>query len=220
MIISRGRKYIFVHAPKTGGTSLSLALEGRAMRDDLLVGDTPKAVKRRGRLKDLQTAGRLWKHSTLADIEGAVSRDGMSEMFVFTLTRNPWDRIVSYYHWLQTQTFDHPAVRAAQAHTFSDFLRQKGILAAFASQPIRSMSRDSRGKDHARLVARLETIETDLDPLWDHLGFRLAIAHVNRSERKADYRTYYSDEDADLVGQACAADVEDGCYKFNAVAGM
>ena len=68
MILSRGRRYIFVHIPKTGGTAMALALEGRAMADDILIGDTPKAVKRRGRLKGLETAGRLWKHSTLADI--------------------------------------------------------------------------------------------------------------------------------------------------------
>ena len=44
MILSRGRKYIFIHIPKTGGTSLALALEARAMKDDIMLGDTPKAL--------------------------------------------------------------------------------------------------------------------------------------------------------------------------------
>jgi|TARA_B110000908_G_scaffold110430_1_gene129537 hypothetical protein len=57
MIISMGRKYIFVHAPKTGGTSMALALEARVMKDDLMLGDTPKAIKRRKRLKDVKAAG-------------------------------------------------------------------------------------------------------------------------------------------------------------------
>jgi hypothetical protein len=39
MIISPGRGYVFVHIPKTGGTSLALALEARAMKDDILIGD-------------------------------------------------------------------------------------------------------------------------------------------------------------------------------------
>ena len=101
MIISHGRRYIFVHIPKTGGTSLALALEARAMADDVLIGDTPKAIKRRRRrLRGLETSGRLWKHSRLADIEGLVTREQMAEYFTFTLVRNPWDRMVSYYHWL------------------------------------------------------------------------------------------------------------------------
>ena len=56
MIISRGRRYVFVHIPKTGGTALSLALEARAMKDDILIGDTPKARTRRARLKALKAA--------------------------------------------------------------------------------------------------------------------------------------------------------------------
>ena len=71
MIISRGRKYIFVHIPKTGGTSLALALEARAMKEDLMLGDTPKAVKRRKRLAGAASAGRLWKHPDVRLCAGA-----------------------------------------------------------------------------------------------------------------------------------------------------
>ena len=49
MILSTGRRYVFIHIPKTGGTSL--ALEARAMKDDIMLGDTPKAKKRPNRLK-------------------------------------------------------------------------------------------------------------------------------------------------------------------------
>jgi len=43
MIISHGRRHIFVHAPKTGGTSMKLALEARAKADEIIIVDTPKA---------------------------------------------------------------------------------------------------------------------------------------------------------------------------------
>ena len=48
MIISRARRFIFVHIPKTGGTAFTLAYEARAAKDDILIGDTPKARKRAG----------------------------------------------------------------------------------------------------------------------------------------------------------------------------
>ena len=97
MIISRGRSYIFVHIPKTGGTSLALALEARAMKDDLLLGDTPKASKRRKRLQGVTAAGRLWKHSTLADIEGVVTREEIGQMFAFALPSR-WSSARSFSH--------------------------------------------------------------------------------------------------------------------------
>ena len=64
---------------------MALALEARAMKDDIMLGDTPKAVNRRGRIKDFQTAGRLWKHSKLSDLMGLVSPDEVSDFFTFTL---------------------------------------------------------------------------------------------------------------------------------------
>jgi len=79
MIISRGRGYIFVHIPKTGGTAMALALEDRAKADDIMIDDTPKALKRRGKVKGCEMAGRLWKHSTLADVEGLITRAEMSQ---------------------------------------------------------------------------------------------------------------------------------------------
>ena len=89
---------------------MTLALEARAKADDIIIGDTPKAKQRRKRLADLTPAGCLWKHSTLRDIDGIVDASAMQDYFVFTIVRNPWDRMVSYYHWAREQSFDHPVV--------------------------------------------------------------------------------------------------------------
>lgn len=215
MIISPGRNYIFAHAPKTGGTAMALALESRAMKDDILIGDTPKAQRRRNRLKHLTPAGRLWKHSTLADVEGVISRADMAAMFVFTLTRNPWDRLVSYYHWLQGQGFDHPAVALSQQLDFSAFLNHPTILPAFAAAPIAAMTTDGAGVNHADMVIRLEYWRDEIAPLASHLGFDLMLEKVNASPRDHDYRRYYTAADVDLVAIACARDIAQGGYQFD-----
>ena len=205
MIISTGRKYVFVHIPKTGGTSLTTALEARAMRDDILIGDTPKAKLRTNRLKSLTTPGRLWKPSTSADVAGLFDP---SQMFTFTLTRNPWDRMVSYYTWLQAQTFDHAAVTLAQSNNFSDFLNNPQTVASIANNPYASyVPNDAH-------FFRVELLATDLQPLWDHLGFSLTIPHINASNRPRDWRPYYSDADAALIAKICATDIARGGYQF------
>ncbi|TYB80485.1 sulfotransferase family 2 domain-containing protein [Maritimibacter fusiformis] len=215
MILSRGRRYIFVHAPKTGGTSLALALEARAMADDIMLGDTPKARRRRGRVKDVATSGRLWKHSMLTDLYGLVTQDEIEAFFVFTLVRNPWDRMVSYYHWLREQTFDHPAVGLAQRLSFSDFLHTDEVQAGMREFPYSRYVRDARGVDRADLYIRLEHLKEDLVPLERHLGFNLGeIPHENFSNRLRDHRAYYSDRDVDCVRIGCELDILAFGYRF------
>ena len=215
MIISKARKYVFVHIPKTGGTALTLALEGRAAKDDIIIGDTPKARQRRKRLADLTPAGRLWKHSTLADIDGVVSSAELDDMFCFTLVRNPWDRAVSLYHWLQAQTFDHPAVARAQSLSFSGFINHEATKAAFLTQPYHHYVTDAAGQVQCSLFARLEALETDLQPLWGHLGFVCAVDRVNASHRARDWRGYYSDADADVIASVCQNDITAFGYAFD-----
>lgn len=215
MIISKGRGYIFVHIPKTGGTALSLALEERAMKDDILIGDTPKAKRRRRRLDGIKTRGRLWKHSTLSDIDGLLTTDEIGAMFAFTLVRNPWDRVVSYYHWLRDQSFDHAAVSLAQRHDFKTFAQDPVIASSFRSAPTTAYMTRADGVVQCSAYIRLEHFDTDVRPLTDKLGFELSLPMENASNRQKDWRHYYDDATAEIVAQSCEQDIADFGYCFD-----
>ena len=216
MIISCGRRFIFVHIPKTGGTAVSLALEARAQKDDILIGDTPKARARKGRLAGVKSAGRLWKHSTLADIAGLVSDAEIAEFFTLTLVRNPWDRMVSYYHWLRVQGFAHPAVGLAKAKDFSGFINHPQTQTSLQLWPYSAYMRDANGTERCSLYARLEHLKTDLAPFEAPVGFRLSpVVKANASDRARDWRGYYSAADAALIAAICAADIARFGYGFD-----
>ena len=188
---------------------MTLALEARAKADDIITGDTPKAKQRRKLLAGLTPAGRLWKHSTLRDIDGIVDAPAMQDYFVVTIMRNPWDRMVSYYYWAREQSFDHPVVRAAAEHDFTEFLRHPDVW-----PPYRSYVQGPSGADHCNLYVRLEHLTSDIAPLEEHLGFRIDVGHVNASARDQDYRAYYTNDLRDHVTRICADDIARFEYAF------
>ncbi len=207
MIISPGRRYIFVHIPKTGGTSLALALEDRAMKDDILIGDTPKAQRRKRRLQEINAPGRVWKHATLADIEGVVPLD---DKLVFTLVRNPWDRVVSYYHWLKDQNFSHPAVALAKQQSFTDFVCAPATQSALRANPYGHYVTGAA----APVFVRIEHFAADIAPVVAHLGFDLELPRVNASDRARDWTRYYCERSKAIIAEVCAEDIERFGYTF------
>lgn len=138
----------------------------------------------------------------------------METLFVFTMVRNPWDRMVNYYHWLRVQSFDHPSVGLAKALEFDAFLAEPAIAQSFKSAPAASYVTDAAGMTRANLYIRLEHLAQDIAPLEAHLGFALDIPHVNRSTRGADYREAYSSEGIARVQEICAADIAQFSYRF------
>ncbi len=193
---------------------MALALEERAMKDDIMLGDTPKARKRRRRLKAVQSRGRLWKHSTLADIDGVLAPGVLEQMFAFTMVRNPWDRMVSYYHWLRDQRFDHAAVRLAGALEFGDFVAHPATRAAQKSGTAARYMRRADGQEQCAAYIRVEHFEEDVAPVEAHLGFALRLERINTSERARDYRGYYSAQTAQIIAQDCGPDIERFAYRF------
>jgi Sulfotransferase family len=215
MIISRSRRFIFVHVPKTGGTAFTLAYEARAAADDILIGDTPKARERAGRWKGVRTAGRVWKHSTLADVVGLISPEEIEDFQTVALVRNPWDRMVSYYHWLRAQAFASPAVGLAKTHDFTGFLNHPQTMGAFRLWPYGAYVRRQDGSEKPCMFIRLEEYAKEVAPLETYLGIRLRLKRANTSDREPDWRPYYSEKDAALVKDLCGEDIARFGYRFD-----
>lgn len=216
MFLSRGRGFLFVHIPKTAGTALTVALESDALKDDIIVGDTPKARARAKRQQGLYCRGRLWKHSALADLEGLLPADELERLFTFTMVRNPWDRVASLYHWLREQAFAHPLVEVAKQGSFSDFLRSPITQLSLRIGNYESYLRRPDGSLKPSLFVRIEHFQDDIVGFQEQLGYTVPqLERINESKRPRDWRGLYSDQDAILVREICATDIERFGYSFD-----
>jgi hypothetical protein len=217
MPVSHSRRCIFVHIPKTGGSSIEQALgmfgDWRLEDRDCLFG--------RIQSPDLELAGflsRYLQHLTISQIRSIVPADVGSRYFSFSFVRNPWDRLVSVY-----SRPDPDMVEQAQAAgidllglPFDQFLDRVGKTSHIHVLPQHEFITDSSGRPLVDLVGRFESLQGDFKGLCRTLGAACELPHANASaaRRAADYRSYYTSETKAIVAQRYATDVRLFGYEF------
>lgn len=112
MPIHYKRKIIFIHIPKTGGTSISRMLFGQQQYSErhLL-----------GSMINMRNKPRRSSHCTLEEIKFFM-HDDIGEYKIITCVRNPYDRIKSEYYFLKNNKVFHPVFGDMTKITFENFL--------------------------------------------------------------------------------------------------
>lgn len=217
MLYSPGHRFLFVHIPKTGGTSLRAALK------PLLYSDpwywlmwTPQRLSH---LSGHRTVTKFPRHAKVIAALEMLPPEIFADLFKFTVVRNPWDLQVSSFHHLHKE-LPH-AVEGLD--DFADFIRHKfnperpaNFHLDVSSTPQTEFLSDLRGKLHVDFIARFESLHEDYATICERLPKPgKPLPHKRKGNRKKDYRTYYTDETAAIVAQAYARDLEAFGYTFD-----
>lgn len=194
--------YIFVHIPKTAGTSFRGALAD-ALGDDAV---SPPFLASRLSEKDVN---RLDRYRVIA---GHISMDDAAQFrnrHLLTVLRNPTDRCLSWYYFARNQSApgQSPEVRAAQECTVRDFFRldRTTIFRNIFNRQVRQLGGDvmntdidlnvalSRAKTTLRdaaWVGRIETLPSDLARLrnryLEFADFELPKLNITRNRKSLD----------------------------------
>ena len=207
-MISHARHCIFVHIPKTGGTSIEDAIWPKPRRgEDLWMGFIAP-----GRNK-YQTGG--LQHLLARQIRIEVGGDVFTRYFKFSIIRNPWDRVISQYSYLKQRPdlqdyfgvkADAPLAQYLAAISRSDHVQV---------MPQLNFLRDGNGTMLVDLVGRFETLAQDAREIFRRIGIDDAVMpHEAKSDRRSGYRDYYDDETRERVTELYAEDIAHFGYAF------
>jgi hypothetical protein len=159
-------RFIFLHAGKCAGTSIKDAL------NDLVI--EPNQL----------TSG----HPTLSQCQEAIEKQGLQfgQYYIFSITRNPWDRMVSwYYHALNTT--------ASFSGSFDDFVCKRLIEKNENLLP---------PYDVCDFVIEFDNLQEDFSKVLNKLGFdSTQLPHRNHNSKrpKRNYQDYYSEKSKSIV---------------------
>lgn len=189
---------IFIHVPKNGGMAVSNALFGK---------------------------NRMLGGHYAADFYKVVFGEDFKKFTKFAISRNPWDRLVSAYHYLKGGGMNYQDKEWEQKHiseysTFADFvngwLDEKNIYKGMHFTPQYEFVSDGKGNLLVDYLGRFEAMQDSFDHIKQLLALdEKVLSHSNKSVRKSDYRIYYGDKEVERVAEVYKKDIKLFGYSFD-----
>jgi hypothetical protein len=195
MRISHKHKFIFIHSIKTGGTSIRNYLNDYS--DIISVSDRRSP---------------FYFHVSAIEMEKYFQEQGWdwNNYFKFAFVRNPWDRVVSFYHHILWNYETHPSLPYAKeclggSNSFGTYLKS-GIL------PIKESWQFNNISDFH--IGRFENLQDDFNEICDKIGIpQQELPYTNVSNHK-HYTEYYDDETREIVAKRYAEEIKMFDYEF------
>jgi len=136
-----------------------------------------------------------------------------STYFKFAFVRNPWDRFVSCWRdkVIRRNKFELSDTEQ-NLESFIDYVT-KNVDLEYGNHHLRLQSR-LIDLNHIDYLGRFETFETDLKEVMNLLDIEAAIKKKNASNRKVDYREYYTERTKYKVAELYEKDIRIFNYEF------
>lgn len=218
MLLSMKHRFLFVHIAKTGGTSVRAALERLRWQDPWYY--AMFLCSRLSHLSGHRIATKLPRHAKVVAAKELLPREYFDALFKFAFVRNPWDLQVSSFHHIRRE---RPHYLGGH-ETFEAFLRWKlDPERPYQYHVDTSITRqtdyliDLDGRIVVDFIGRYEQLHQDFATACGRIGIPApALPHARQAkDRKHDYRSYYSDETAELIARHFARDIQLLDYRFD-----
>ena len=185
-MISHKHKCVFIHINKCGGTTIDTLFTGK------FAGHKKAFVYKRSK------------------------PNIFDNYFKFTFVRNPWDRVVSFYHYQIKRGWDYyPFNKTIPFDKFvKNWLKPMRRQTPLATYPCYDWISDKDDNLLVDFIGRFENFQEDFDIVCDKIGIpHQQLPHKNKSNHK-HYTEYYDDETRQIVAERYAKDIERFGYKF------
>jgi hypothetical protein len=185
-MINHKHKCIFVHIIKTGGVSIATALE----------------------MQQKQC------HLSSLEIMNKMGDDVWDEYFTFAFVRNPWDKIVSQYHYNGSKWCKKYFGKVVSFEQYVVELIGKDRQYTMFEPKNLPYILDKNGDCMVDFVGKFENLQEDFNIVCDNIGKkRIKLPHKNISKHNF-YTKYYNSITYEIIADKFAQDIKYFNYSF------
>jgi hypothetical protein len=234
MIISHTHKFIFIKSEKTAGTSIESALSRYCSGNDVVtpINDYRHNRDEKGEFihqsmnadEFIQLNLPNLQHVDALTIKSKVPAEIWDSYFKFSITRNPWDKVISDFYWKKRQD---PAINPRKR--FYNYLgvpfNELGELKKTFSEFLQSGEWGNNDRFYiiddqlcVDYVIRYENLLEDLGEVCRTVGLEACTLPRLKSglrRKRYHYSEYYDEESKEIVAEAHKNDIRLLGYEFN-----
>jgi hypothetical protein len=206
-MISHKYRCIFIHIPRTGGSSLEdLIWPEPRTEQELWMGFVSPYANR------YQTGG--LQHLSARNVRQVVGRDVFESYFKFSFVRNPWERAVSQYSYLARRADLRRLLGKPGGITFDDYLEKIAHIRHVQWEPQMEFLHDDNGDLIVDFIGRFENLENDAQVVLTRIGLPSRQLPHKQASAHGAYPGYYDSRARDRVHALYANDIQKLGYEF------
>ncbi len=225
-MISHKYKFIHIHIPKCAGTSIEKAFGhfdghvGRNGQDHRTIRMIQQPWFNRNSISSISNLKELLRRAKHKMIKNTnpknhekVTSEQFENYFKFTVVRNPFTRVFSWYNSVINDPFLLNYFKISKNIEFNDYLK-KFLSKSYMLRQQVCWLKNFNGKINLDYIGKFE----DLDIVFKKISSQLSIKNLDfpheKKSKKIDYKMYFNDESIDIVTKYYKDDLETFNYKF------
>lgn len=216
MVINDSKKFIFVHIPKTAGSSIAQAVGGK----------TGMFVCTNKQQKQVIFASHTYANEAKKFLGPAT----YNSYFSFAFVRNPWSRLYSLYTFMCNK----PQIEKEKQIYDQELFKQKGfkwfllehklhsqrvkvfgtnLFTCAQTTPQTNWVCDDNGNLIVKYIGKYENLEHDFTFVKQAVGAQITLPWINKHSNN-DYKNAYDNEMVEFVEHHHKKDIEMFNYQF------
>lgn len=225
-MISHEYKCIFIHIPKCAGTSIEKVFdhfsnhEGRGGQDHRTIRMIEKPVLQKELFYSLENCTEVYRRyrmhmnpSINSKSKRTVSSKEFKDYYKFTVVRNPWSRVYSWYKNVLRDEIHLKNYGASKDMLLNDFIKRY----ATNSYPMRLQVywlKNFKGKIDFDYIGKFEKIDETFNMIRETFDMNNVVFPHEKRTKNLDYRDVYDNESIDLISKIYKDDIDAFNYTF------